>query len=503
MAEIFRTVLNMSITGIYVSAVIIILRLAVKKLPKIYSYMLWLILGVRLLCPFSVSSAVSVFNLFIPEKLDVSSQIMEFIPNDIGYQTEPRITVSVPAVNDIISRQLPSAEPSASANPMMIIMFIGANIWFFGMLAMIICTLIFVARVKKRLRSAVMLRDNIYVCRDIATPFVFGLFRVHIYLPEDIPAEALPYIIAHEQVHIKRRDYIVKYVAMLTLCIHWFNPMVWLSYQLMTKDMESSCDEKALNSFDKNEKKAYANALLNISLKQNGISLGGMLNFGEKSIKERIKVILGAKKPHKAAVVIAVIITSAAAVCLLTNSESKDDKAVQFFSDPTAAAREYLNEKNIHHDDISLITVAENSFFNEAWKYTLPPLSEQYGISENDSLIEVTAEYKSGGSEKKSYLIAAANQDGFHIIDEIGCAMQSFTATISSANGNELFTGYEWQEYVIIPNDNSGDFKAGEEIIVYSKPHYGNDFFTVGDVVTVKYNSLSQYYTQWVSLGIR
>lgn len=500
MAEIFRNVLNMSITGTYAAAVIIILRLAMKKMPRIYSYLLWAILGVRLLCPFSLSSAASVFNMLVPEKPDVLSQKMEFIPNDIGYQTEPRVTVSFPAFNDIISQQLPSAEPSASANPMMIIMLIGAYIWAMGMLAMLIYTVISVITVKKRLRSAVVLRDNIYVCRDIDTPFVFGLLKPKIYLSEDIPSEALPYIIAHEQVHIKRRDYIVKYAAMLTLCIHWFNPMVWLSYQLMTKDMESSCDEKALNIFDKNEKKAYANALLNISLKQNGISLGGMLNFGEKSIKERIKVILGAKKPHKFTVFAAVIVIIAAAVCLLTNVKSNENEEVQFFSDPTAAAREYLNEKNINDDDISLITVAENSFFNEAWKYTLPPLSEQYGISENDSLVEVNAEYISDGNDVRTYIITAANQDGFHIIDEIGCSLQSFTATISSVNGNESFTGYEWQEYVIIPNEDSGIFKADEEIVIYSKPHYGNDFFAVGDVVTVKYNSLSQYYTQWVTL---
>lgn len=496
MTEFFRTVLNMSITGAYIAAAIIILRIAMKKLPKKYSYLLWAILGIRLLCPFSFSSAVSIFNVLVPEKPAITSGQMEFIPNDIEYAAEPRITVSVPPVNNAINEQLPPAQPSVSANPMQIAMAVGAYIWAFGTLAMAVYTAVSYTSVRKKVRNAKLSDGNVYTCESIETPFVFGLIKPRIYLPENISAEDRPYIIAHEQTHIDRKDYIVKLIAMAALCIHWFNPMVWLSYRLMTKDMELSCDEKALGSFDSDVKKAYANALLNISLKQNRLSLGGVLSFGESNIKSRIKGVLGAKKPKAIAIVSAVIAVVAAAVCLLTNAVKKDDAfepipngpyVTEKFTQPTDAARAYLNGKSVPDDDIFTLTVQQDSFFHEAWKYTLPPLSEQYNVNENDSIVEVFAEYRLDGIFVQSYIIAAANENGFRIVDEVNYSPRQFTATISEVGGNEQITGYEWQEYVIIPNENSGIFKANEPAVVYSRSLIGNNLANVGDSVTVEY----------------
>lgn len=620
MTGFFRTVLNMSITGAYIAAAIIILRIAMKKLPKKYSYLLWAILGIRLLCPFSFSSAVSIFNVLVPEKPAITSGQMEFIPNDIEYAAEPRITVSVPPVNNAINEQLPPAQPSVSANPMQIAMAVGAYIWAFGTLAMAVYTAVSYTSVRKKVRNAKLSDGNVYTCESIETPFVFGLIKPRIYLPENISAEDRPYIIAHEQTHIDRKDYIVKLIAMAALCIHWFNPMVWLSYRLMTKDMELSCDEKALGSFDTDVKKAYANALLNISLKQNRLSLGGVLSFGESNIKSRIKGVLGAKKPKVIAIVSAVIAVVAAAVCLLTNAvkndnsfepipngiyvtdkllytspykdsyfgdnngltyeikdgtltisgenmvhtyklsepmeipftdeewdstynsmegigwedgakhlsdcknkycaeiltdkdggidsyifvmdgelwyvqygweiyrlKTADSNASEKYTQPTDAARAYLNGKSVPDDDIFTLTVQQDSFFHEAWKYTLPPLSEQYNVNENDSIVEVFAEYRLDEIFVQSYIIAAANENGFRIVDEVNYSPRQFTATISEVGGNEQITGYEWQEYVIIPNENSGIFKANEPAVVYSRSLIGNNLANVGDSVTVEY----------------
>ena len=618
MTEIFRTVLNMSITGAYIAAAIIILRIAMKKLPKKYSYLLWAILGIRLLCPFSFSSAASIFNVLVPEKPAINSGQMEFIPNDIEYAAEPRITVSVPPVNNVISEQLPSAQPTASANPMQTAMAVGTFVWAFGVLAMAVYTVVSYISVRKKVRNAKLSDGNVYTCESIETPFVFGLIKPHIYLPENLADGDRPYIIAHEQTHIDRKDYIVKLIAMVALCVHWFNPMVWLSYRLMTKDMELSCDEKALGSFDLDVKKAYANALLNISLKQNRLSLGGVLSFGESNIKSRIKGVLGAKKPKVTAVISAVIAVIAAAVCLLTNAVKKDNtfepipngiyvtdkllytapykdsyfgdnngltyeirdrtltisgedtqtyklsepmeipftdkewdstynsmesigwedgakhlsdcknkycaeiftdtdgfdsyifvmddelwyvqygweiyrlkaaggNASEKFTQPTDAARAYLNGKNVPDDDIFTLTVQQDSFFHEAWKYTLPPLSEQYNVNEKDSIVEVFAEYRLDGNFVQSYIITAANKDGFRIVDEVNYSPRQFTATISEVSGNEQITGYEWQEYVIIPNEDSGIFKANEPAVVYSRSLIGNNLANVGDSVTVEY----------------
>lgn len=619
MTEFFRIVLNMSITGAYIAAAIIILRIAMKKLPKKYSYMLWAILGIRLLCPFSFSSAVSIFNVLVPEKPAITSGQMEFIPNDIEYAAEPRITVSVPPVNNALSEQLPPAQPNTSANPMQIAMAVGAFVWTVGVLAMTVYTVVSYISVKKKVKNAKLSDGNVYTCESIETPFVFGLIKPHIYLPEYLADGDRPYIIAHEQTHIDRKDHIVKLIAMAALCVHWFNPMVWLSYRLMTKDMELSCDEKALGSFDSDVKKAYANALLNISLKQNRLSLGGVLSFGESNIKSRIKGVLGAKKPKVIAVILAVIAVIAAAVCLLTNAVKKDstfepipngtyvtdkllytapyknlysgdDNGLTYeikdgtltisgedtqtyklsepmeipftdeewdstynsmegigwedgakhlsdcknkycaeiltdkdggidsyifvmddelwyvkysweiyrlktadgnasgkFTQPTDAARAYLNEKSVPDDDIFTLTVQQDSFFHEAWKYTLPPLSEQYNVNENDSIVEVFAEYRLDGNFVQSYIITAANENGFRIVDEVNYSPRQFTATISEVGGNEQITGYEWQKYVIIPNENSGTFKANEPAVVYSRSLIGNNLANVGDSVTVEY----------------
>lgn len=323
MTELFRTVLNMSITGAYIAAAIIILRLFMKKLPKKYSYMLWAILGIRLLCPFSFSSTVSLFNVLIPEKPEISSGQMEYIPSDIEYSYEPKVTVSVPPVNETVNTYLPPAEPNNSANLMQIVMSISAIVWLVGMAAMVIYTVLSYISVRKRVKGAKE-QNGIFICENIETPFVFGIIKPRIYLPENVSEEDMRYIIAHEQTHIRRGDHIVKLIAMAALCVHWFDPMVWISYRLMTKDMELSCDEKALGTFDEDVKKAYANALLNISMRQNKLTLGGVLSFGESDIKSRIKGVLGAKKPKVIVTIIAVIAVIIAAVCLLTNAVKKE-----------------------------------------------------------------------------------------------------------------------------------------------------------------------------------
>lgn len=323
MTDIFRTVLNMSITGSYIAVVIIILRLFMKKLPKKYSYFLWAILGIRLLCPFSFSSALSIFNVLIPEKPEISSGQMEYIPRDIEYSYEPQVTVSVPQVNDTVNTYLPAAEPNNSVNPMQIVLGVCAWVWLIGVMAMLIYTVCSYIKVKKIVADSRSIGDNIFICRNIESPFVYGIIRPRIYVPEGISENDMRYIAAHENTHIKRCDHIIKLIAVPALSIHWFNPLVWVSYRLMVKDMELSCDEKAVQSFDGDVRKDYANALLNMSVRQN--KLYGMLAFGESNIKSRIKRVLSLKKPRVIAAVGAVILLVIAAVCLLTNAQSRPD----------------------------------------------------------------------------------------------------------------------------------------------------------------------------------
>lgn len=330
MTGIFQTVLNMSITGAYIAAAIILLRLVMKKLPKRFSYALWIILGIRLLCPFSFSSAASLFNLVKPETAENSvTNQMTYIPQTIEYDHKPQVTVAPPildnAVNEAITESLPPPIPENSVDPMQVVLFVAAIVWLVGVAAMAAYTLISYFSVRKKLAGATLLRENIYLCGNIGTPFVYGTVRPKIYLPEDIPEADTDYILAHERTHIGRGDHIIKLIAMAALCLHWFNPMVWISYKLMTKDMELSCDERAVSRFDRDVRKDYANALLNISARQNHISLGGILAFGESNIKSRIKGVLAAKKPTVIVTALSVIAVAAAAVCLLTNAKNSAD----------------------------------------------------------------------------------------------------------------------------------------------------------------------------------
>lgn len=317
MTDIFRTVLNMSITGAYIAAAIIILRFFMKKLPKKYSYALWSIPGIRLLCPFSFSSAVSLFNLIRPE---TSENRMTYIPDNIEYSPAPKVTVTVPAADNTINNTLPAAAPHNSVNIMETVLTVCAWVWLIGVIAMLIYTVFSYLKVRKIVADSRCIGDNIYVCGNILSPFVYGIIRPRIYVPEGVSENDMRYIIAHEKTHIKRGDHIIKLIAMAALSLHWFDPLVWVSYRLMVKDMELSCDEKAVQSFDSDVRKDYANALLNMSVKQNG--LYGMLAFGESNIKARIKGVLSLKKPKVIAAVTAVVLLIVAAVCLLTNAES-------------------------------------------------------------------------------------------------------------------------------------------------------------------------------------
>lgn len=332
MTAVFQTVLNMSITGAYIAAAIMILRLLLKKFPKRFSYALWVILGIRLLCPLSFSSAASLFNLVKPDTSEnsVTSQ-MTYIPQSIEHDPQPQITAAPPildnSVNEAITESLPPPTPENSADPMQIMLFIAAIVWIVGVTVMAAYTVISYFSVRKKLAGAKLLRENIYISGNIPTPFVYGTVRPKIYLPEGISEADTEYILAHERTHIRRGDHIVKLIAMGALCLHWFNPLVWVSYRLMTKDMELSCDERAVSRFDRDVRKDYANALLNISAGQNHISLGGILAFGESNVKSRIKGVLAAKKPTVIVTAVSVAAVAAAAVCLLTNAKSSAENA--------------------------------------------------------------------------------------------------------------------------------------------------------------------------------
>lgn len=366
MNEAFLTVLNMSVTGGMIIAVLIIVRFFLKRMPRRYSYALWLIPAIRLLCPVSISSVVSVFNLFKPK---VTESHMDYIPEaPLNYYITPSpapapTVPSVPSAPSVTPSIVVDSPAAVNLNPNSFgirLIDVVSLIWIIGAAAIILWCVISYISVLRRVRGSEKCGDY-YICKNMLSPFVFGIINPKIYLPDGLPENDVRCIIAHEKAHIKRRDYIVKLLTVPILALHWFNPLVWLGIKLMSTDMELSCDEHALLSLSPDFKKDYANALLNISMRQNGISFSGLLGFGESGIKTRIKGVLRMKKPKLWATVAAFAVVIVAAVCLLTNAiaNAPEDLDIENIANNEIDGSHDLEEPEISDEEILALLNSE------------------------------------------------------------------------------------------------------------------------------------------------
>ncbi|MBQ8781193.1 MAG: hypothetical protein IJZ72_05925 [Oscillospiraceae bacterium] len=318
---VLGTLLDMSLIGAVMICAVLVLRLFMKKLPRKYSCILWIIPAIRLLCPMAVASNASLFNL-VELPSESGSAYVEEITADV-YEAPAVTAVTVYETEETaVSEQVYVPAEVVVKEPERKISLgdVLTAVWLAGFGGMCIYIAFSYGRTHERIKNAEQLQGNVYICKDIESPFVFGIFRPRVFIPEGIGEKDMAYILAHENAHISRGDHIAKLAAMLILAAHWFNPAVWIGFKFMTEDMELSCDEKALGSYDLSEKKAYAQTLLNMSMRQNGIKLGGMLSFGESGIKARIKGVLAMKKPKTIACICAAAVIIIAAVCLLTNA---------------------------------------------------------------------------------------------------------------------------------------------------------------------------------------
>ena len=237
------TLLNMSLTASVAIVLVTLLRLLLKKAPKVISYALWGVVLFRLLCPVSIGSDFSVYNLFDTptEESGTATSIIEYVPSNIVHTEYPAVALPVPGISDAINETLPQGEEQLRADPLEGPIFIATYVWMAGVLAMVIYSIVSYIRLRRKLSVVIPLRDNIFIADDIKSPFVVGLFRPKIYLPCNLGDKEQEYIILHEQHHIKRLDHVMKALAFLALAIHWFNPLVWVAFVLAIKDMEMSC----------------------------------------------------------------------------------------------------------------------------------------------------------------------------------------------------------------------------------------------------------------------
>lgn len=311
MENFLETLVRMSISGALISVVIMLLRIPFRKAPRKYSYMLWGILGVRLLCPFSLPSPASLFNLL---RSNDGSSGTEVITN--------RITAPFVEYRELQAGQVQQSVQITQSITLTQVLF---WIWAAGAVIFAVYMLMTYFRLRRRVAGAVRISDDIYECNGIPTAFVMGMIRPRIYLPAGLESQDKDFITAHERTHIRRRDNIIKPLAVLILCVHWFNPLVWVSFFLMVRDMEISCDERVVCGLDVQSRKEYANALLNMSAKQSRLT--GVLAFGESSIKQRIKSVLSPRKPTLWISIAVVAVIVIAAVCLLTDARKSPESS--------------------------------------------------------------------------------------------------------------------------------------------------------------------------------
>ncbi len=322
METVFLQILNMSITGSYIILAVMILRLFLKKAPKKYSYLMWTVCAFRLCCPVSFKNIFSIFNLRFFNMPSNGEASLEHIPQNIGMMRIPEVSTGLSSVDNAVNGSLPAAVLEASANPMQIIVFIAAVIWLIGIAALLLYSVISYIMLHIKLRNAVIYRSNVYQSDKISSPFVFGLISPKIYIPFGIAENEIDYVLAHERCHIKRRDYIIKPTAFLILTLHWFNPLCWIAFMLMSSDMEMSCDEKVLSD-GKALSKEYSGALLSFAAGKRPPA-PCPLAFGETGIKGRIKNILRYKKPKIYVSIISIILCAAAIIACSSNPKSKN-----------------------------------------------------------------------------------------------------------------------------------------------------------------------------------
>ena len=341
-------VLNISIAASFLVLAIILYRLFAKKAPKWISVLLWGLVGLRLLLPFSIESALSL----IPSK--------NTIPTTITHDRYPALDTGFGSVDEIVNPILSGsmeARPEYSANPMHVWITALGWIWLAVMLCMLIYMTVSFIYLRIKTRVKVEREDNVYLCDYVKTPFILGIIRPRIYLPSDISDKDYSLVVAHEGAHIKRLDHIWKPLGFLLLSVYWFNPLLWVAYVLLCRDIESACDEKVISDLGDNEKADYSEALLTLGIKSRVIS-ACPLAFGEVSVKSRVSAISKYKKPATIAIVISLVVCTIFAVCFLTY---KKNNAVAVEQGIWYAGKVIgSTDANATCDDVPLFVFTEN-----------------------------------------------------------------------------------------------------------------------------------------------
>lgn len=439
-------ILNMSLTASYCILAVLVVRLLLRRAPKKYAYMLWLVVAFRLCCPVSLNSPLSLFNLSFFDQGVADGNTMAYLAGDVGIQQEPWLITGLSmfwqstennqwnmgaggsqgsasgesqeeaeSIMTDSSLRIPLPAPgdaSNSVNPLQIWGAVGMLLWLAGISVILLCGLVSYLFLRRRLRNAVWLRENIYQSEHVCSPFILEFLRPRIYIPFALEGQALELVLAHERYHLRRRDHWVKLAAYLLLALHWFNPLCWVAFFLMGQDMEMSCDEHVLAEKERSCK-PYCNALLSFAV--NRRSLGpSPLAFGESGAKGRIHNALRWKNPRIWVKAVAV------GLCLLTVTACG-------LNPPSALAQsertenpgiEQGNVSDMGREDVPVTRQGED-YIENAWGNLSGP-ADEVDILENSSITEQTGyETVAGNSDtpenKREWLMSAEGVDGIWV----------------------------------------------------------------------------------------
>ena len=315
MNELFLKIVNMSISASWLVLVVLILRFVLKKAPKWVNILLWGIVAIRLICPFSFESALSL----IPS----AETFPEKVISGPSFDVQTGITPVDNRINDYLGDRYFEGVtvPANNGNNIMTILTI---VWTIGILLLVAYTVISYWRLRRKVDTAVRYKDNIFQSENVKSPFVLGIIKPRIYLPFNMNGQDLEHVVAHEQAHIHRKDHWWKPLGFLLLTIHWFNPLVWLAYVLLCRDIELACDERVIKELGNEQRADYTQALVACSVNRRMIA-ACPLAFGEVGVKDRVKSVMNYKKPAFWGVVLAVIVCVFVAVCFLTNPVTKNN----------------------------------------------------------------------------------------------------------------------------------------------------------------------------------
>lgn len=433
MADIFLKFVNTGISAGWLVLAILLFRLLFPKMPKYLRPVFWGLVGVRLLLFTSVESVLSL----IPSAQTIAPEIM--------LAEQPMIHSGLPTLNTIVNPMISktfSPNPGDSANPLQVLIPVLAAIWLAGAALMLALAVASALRLRYRLRTAVLLRENIYQSDQVSSPFVFGLLHPRIYLPFGMEEGLMKNVILHEQTHIARRDPFGKVFGYLLLCLYWFCPLCWVAYLLFCRDIEMACDERVIRSFGREERADYSQALLRLSLPRFGVH-ACPLAFGEVGVKARVKSVLYYKKPVFWAVAVAVVMCIVMAVCFLTdpkqgagmeNMVSGENRVVCWYDawvdadDGKWLARRDTAGAGSFYEGWVDADVPLQDFWKGSWEMELP---EFPGVMFSAAALEVKAVTKEG----EVGLVSGMPVWNIFLTDLNGDGLPEFCATVSYGSG--------------------------------------------------------------------